>query len=357
MLDEVCKKASLQFHSLTNAVSETYNIGDHINCELPPGGLLNHVYVLRTTQGKYVLKEHLYRNSESKLQSLKSLLDRLKSYNVSCDYIIPTGNCGFFFEFQGSMYTMHRFIEGTTYANLSQLNTKQRTNAIKFLVGYHRVVWGFNVQGENIKPSDLPVVFTDNVQWIRGYISDHQNIFERKEDYKFITAQTDKLEAYITSNRYQDLPRLLIHGDYRFCNVVFTDNQVGGLFDWDLLQHAPRVFEVVDACSNFALDLHGPEKNIDSMDKFADFKSLVLTYQREACKNDLALSAQEIAAIPEMFRMKSLQTGINFAILLRGLPLRPGETWDQRTDRSRRCLNDSLETLRNINGASGKAWT
>ena len=357
MLDEVCQKTSPQFHSLINTVSETYDIGDYIYRESPPGGLLNHVYVLCTTQGKYVLKEHIYRNSESKLLSLKFLLDHLKSYNLSCDYIIPTGNCGFFFEFQGSMYTMHRFIEGTNYANLSQLNTKQRTSAIKFLVEYHRAVWGFSLEGENIKPSDLSVVFTDNVQWIQGYISDHQNIFECEEDYKFIMVQTDKLDTYITSNHYQDLPRLPIHGDYRFCNMVFTNNQVGGLFDWDLLQHAPRVFEVVDACNNFALDLQGTQKNIDSMDKFADFKHLFWTYQHEACENGLDLSPQEIAAIPEMLRMKSLQTGINFAILLRKLPLRPGETWDQRIDRSSKCLNDSLEMLRNIDGAGGKAWT
>ena len=196
MLYEVCNKTSPQFRSLINIVSEAYDIGDHIYCELPPGGLLNHVYMLCTTQGKYILKGHIYRNSESKLQFLKSLMDCLKSYNVSCDYIIPTRNCGFFFKFQGSMYTMHRFIEGRTFASLSQLNTKQRTNAIKFLVGYHRVVWGFNVQEENIKFSDLPVVFTDNVQLIRGYISNHQNIFEREEDYKFIMAQTDKLCVY-----------------------------------------------------------------------------------------------------------------------------------------------------------------
>ena len=136
--------------------------------------------------------------------------------------------------------------------------------------------------------------------------------------------------------------------------MVFTDNQVGGLFDWDLLQHAPRVFEVVDACSNFASDLQGTEKNIDSMDKFSDFKLLFWTYQHEAYKNSLDLSPHEIAAIPEMLRMRSLQTGINFAILLRELPLRPGETWHQRTARIHRCLNDSLETLRNIDCVGGE---
>lgn len=356
MLNDVCKKIPPHIAPIINIVSKIYDIGDCICYELPPGGLLNHVYVLYTTRGKYILKEHIYRNSESKLQFLKSLLDCLKSYNVSCDYIIPTRTCGFFFKFQRSMFTMHRFIEGTTYANLSQLNTKQRTNAIKFLVGYHRVVRGFNIKGENIKFSDLPVVFTDNVQWIRGYISDHQNIFEREEDRKFIMTQIDKLEEYIARNRYQDLPRLLIHGDYRFCNMVFTDNQVSGLFDWDLLQYAPRVFEVVDACSNFALDLQSAEKNIDRMDKFAVFKHLFWTYQHEAYKNGFDLSPQEIAAIPEMLRMRLLQTGINFAILLRALPLRPGETWDQRTERSRSCLNDSLETLHNMDSVDREAW-
>ena len=68
-------------------------------------------------------------------------------------------------------------------------------------------------------------------------------IFEREEDRKFIMTQIDKLEEYIARNRYQDLPRLLIHGDYRFCNMVFTDNQ--RFIRWDLLQYAPRVLRLL----------------------------------------------------------------------------------------------------------------
>ena len=328
-----------QFYLLINIVLESYEIENYTHCEVPSGGILNRVYILCTTQGKYVLKDHLYRNTTSKLQPLKSLLNHLKSRDFSCDYIIPTKDRKFCFEFQSSVYTLHRYIDGTNYANLSQLNMMQLTNAMKFLVEYHRVVGGFSVEGVGIKPSILPVVFTDDVQWTRDYISDHQSVFQREGDYQFVMSQIDELEEYVTGNCYQDLPRLLIHGDYRFCNLVFRNNQVNGLFDWDLLQYAPRVFEVVDACSNFAA-----ENSIGE----ADFNHLFLTYQREACKNKIALSAQEIAAIPAMLKMKALQTGVNFAILLRELPLKPNETYDQRIKRSYCCLNDALEILRNI---------
>ena len=191
-------------------------------------------------------------------------------------------------------------------------------------------------------------MFTDNIEWIRRYISSHQNVFDHEEDLSFVMGQTDKLDAFVKSKHYQVLPRLLIHGDYRFCNVVFTGDRVVGIFDWDLLQYAPRVFEVVDACSNFSLDLQDASQCVDSVDRFAVFKRLFSTYQRAASDRNLGLSTAEIAAIPEMLKLKSLQTGINFAILLRQLPLRPGETDDERIKRSRRCLHDALETLRNI---------
>ena len=354
MPEEVCTKASPQLHELMDVVSKTYDIGVCKRCEPLSGGLLNHVYLVTTSRSKYVLKEHRYYNSASKLQFLKSLLDHLKLHEISCDYPIPTRNGRTYFEFKASRYIIHRFIPGTNYTDLSQLNVLQLTNAIKFLVEYHSVVWGLTLEGESIQPCDLPVVFTDNTRWIRRFITSHQNIFQHEEDYSFVMSQTGKSDAYIKSNHYQDLPRLLVHGDYRFCNVVFTGNKVTGLFDWDLLQYAPRVFEVVDACSNFALDLQNTGESIDSVDRFADFRHLFSTYQHAAIDRNLDLSVGEIAAVPEMLRLKSLQTGINFAILLRNLPLRAEETEDERIDRSRRCLNDALDTLRNID--NGVLW-
>ena len=344
-------KTSSQVQQLIAAVSKTYDIGECNYCEPLAGGLLNRVYLLRASHGQFILKEHRYRDNESKLQLLRSLLDHLNSNNVSCDYFIPTRNRGFFFEYEGSIYAVHRFLEGTNYARLSQLNAKQRTNAIIFLAEYHSAVWGLRLQGENVKPRDLPVVFTDDIRWIRDYISNHQNIFDSERDYKFVMAQTDKSEVYVSSDCYQPLPRLFVHGDYRFCNVVFTENKVSGIFDWDLLQYAPRVFEVVDACDNFALGVQDAGESVDFTDRFADFTRLFSMYQSVARDKNFDLSAQEIAAVPEMFRLKLLQTGVNFSILLRQLPLRPGESYDERIDRSHQCLNDALNTLRNIDSS------
>ena len=344
----ICTKTSLHVQQLITTVSETYDIGECKCCEPLTGGLLNHVYLVTTSQSKYVLKEHRYYNSKDKIKFLKSLLDHLKLHEISCDYIIPTRKREIFFEFKDSKYIIHRFIPGTNYTDLSQLNAQQLTNTITFLAEYHSVVWGLRLEGESIQPCDLPVVFTDDIQWIRRYISDHQTIFEHEEDFKFVIAQTDKLDAYVKSNHYQDLPRLPVHGDYRFCNLVFTDNEVTGLFDWDLLQHAPRVFEAVDACGNFALNLRDSIGDAAGADRFTDFRRLFRTYQRAASVRNIDLSEQEIEAVPEMFRLKSLQTGINFSILLRQLPLRAGETDDERINRSRQCLNDALDTLRFI---------
>lgn len=345
MPDEGCTKISSLVDALMEVVSKNYDLGEFKCCIPLTGGLLNRVYLVTTSRSKYVLKEHRYYNSARKLQFLKSLLDHLKLHEISCDYIIPTRNHGFFFDFKDSTYIIHRFVPGTNYTDLSQLSAQQLTNAIKFLAEYHSVVWGLTLEGESIQPCDLPVVFTDNTQWIRRYISSHQNIFDHEEDYRFVMGQTDKLDAYLRSDHYQDLPRLLVHGDYRFCNVAFTGNKVTGLFDWDLLQYAPRVFEVVDACSNFSLDLQDAREGVD---RFADFRHLFQTYQRAASDRNLNLTAGEIAVIPEMLRLKSLQTGINFAILLQQLPLRPGETDDDRINRSHRCLHDALTTLRDL---------
>ena len=158
MPEDDCTNILPQLRALTDIVSKTYDIGECKSCKPLSGGLLNRVYLVTTSRSKYVLKEHRYYNSASKLQFLKSLLDHLKLHEISCDYIIPTRNRGFFFEFNDSTYIVHRFIPGTNYTDLSQLNAQQLTNAIKFLVEYHSAVWGLTLEGESIQPCNLPVV-------------------------------------------------------------------------------------------------------------------------------------------------------------------------------------------------------
>ena len=336
-------KIPLQFRSLLDLVTDIYDLRQINHYHQPAGGLLNHVLHLYTQRGQYILKKHRYRNSEEKIKPLENLLNLLEIKKIAADYVISNREGKSHIKHDGNIYTLHRFIKGNNYSTLSQLNKNQVINAIKFLVKYHSAAWDLNPDGENIKPSELPVVFTDDIFWIRDHVSNHKDIFKKNEDYDFIMYEIAKLEKYLMRNNYRLLPELLIHGDYRFCNMIFERNRIQGIFDWDLLQYAPRIFEATEACGNFSVYLESVESENGVINRFLNFKDLLLIYQKEAHKEDISLMEQEIEAIPEMLRLKSLLTGVNFAILLRNYPLRHGETFKLREERSRRCLDEILQ--------------
>jgi aminoglycoside phosphotransferase (APT) family kinase protein len=294
---------------------------------------------LNTTTGKYVLKRYLYHNRVQKLQLILTLLSYLKSQNFPVNYTISTKNNKLFCELEGGLYTLHRFIDGTTYKKTSQLNREQFVDAIKTLVRYHTVVWNLNLEGETIESSVLPVVYTENTQWLRSYINKHRDIFTSSIDYQFIMRQIDKMEFFLSENSYNSLPRIIIHGDYRAANLVFKDNQVVGVLDWDLVQYAPRL---VDVCGKLA---ENSIKNIKMNSKLDEFIDFLLIYQSFAYKNGVELSTNEITTIPEIFRATLFQMGINLALFLKDKQSRTVEKYELGEDIEQKRFNKALRLL------------
>lgn len=335
---------------IIRALEKLYAVESISSWKRAQGGLLNSVYIVNSKRGKFVLKKHSFHSNKTKIKVIVKLLSHLKSRNFTADYLIPTREGHYFFKFKKSIFTLHRFIEGINYSSLSELNRNQIVSSIKLLAEYHWAMRNFSLREENLTSTDLPIVFTDNIRWLKDYITFHRKIIEKnKGTFDYLSDILESLSVSFKNEDYQSLGRIQIHGDFRFCNIIYGENNVRGLFDWDLTQVAPRAFEVAEGCSNFSIHL----ENIATCNIKKRFKMFALyfsLYQEESAKRGWDLSAKEVMFIPQFLALKTILTGVNFAIFLNTFPLRFGETQNARNRRVQNCLEESIYILRQIDG-------
>jgi len=331
-----------RMNKLRELVSRIYGIGRCIQFSQCPEGYLNDVFIVQTRRNRYILKKHVVRNTEAKLRAVISLLGYLKSRNFPCDYLIPTKSNDYFIEFRGGIYSLHNFIDGSNYSSTKELNSEQIIVATKVLAEYHRVVWEFKPEGENLEPSDLPLMFTCDASWFRLYIENHCHVFANKEQYHLTLANIEKLEKNLAHKGILPLPHVPIHGDFGAHNMMFRGNRFAGVFDWDLLQYAPRM---VDVCGSLA---RNSVREKDGSFNFGNFKRFISTYQIEARKLRIPLSSLEIHMLPEIIRISLLLHGVNASLLLSGIPLRPIESQEQRQEVIRHRIDDTLDLMYNF---------
>ena len=166
----------------------------------------------------------------------------------------------------------------------------------------------------------------------------------------------DRLASHFTSRTCGELRRIWIHGDYRSCNVAFDGDSVSGLFDWDLLCNGPRIWDVVVASSDLARMVGGPlSRHPEAWQQ--DFARHLAAYWQEARRLGMDISEAEVRSIPCLLVADTILSGVLFALYLRMLPLKPGETAGRRRQRSDRLLSESVDDLVTIDSLIANGTT
>ena len=166
----------------------------------------------------------------------------------------------------------------------------------------------------------------------------------------------DRLASFFVSGEYRELIRTWVHGDFRSCNVAFDADRVIGLFDWDLLRQGPRIWDVVVASSDLARAIAGPVSRNPRV-WVENCTSHLAAYRKEARRRGADMTESEVRSIPYMLLADAVFSGAIFALHLRQLPLKPGESASQRRRRSDRLLAESAADLAAIDSliANGDA--
>ena len=331
---------------LSEIASRQFDLGACRRTSRLAGGVLNEVYLAETSRGDFVIRVNRVRRSVDEIDQLSDFLSHLDRSGIPVDGFVRSAGGQVAAAFDGDLLSVHRCLPGTVYPSPADLTGRKMSTMMRFLADYHSAAGRYRTNRRlAIRSESVPVIYTDDPDRLKGRFEGLPNTAPFVESA--VNGAIDRLAAFFAARRYQELPRTWVHGDYRSCNVAFNGDRVCGLFDWDLLCDGPRLWDVVVASSDLARTAGGPLFRQPEAWR-REFVRHLAAYRKGARRRGADITEPEVRSIPHLLVADAILSGVFFALYLRQLPLKPGETGDQRWQRSERLLAESIDDLETI---------
>lgn len=328
---------------IVEVVSRHFDLGTWRRTSRLTGGVLNEVFLAETSRGDFVIRVNRVRRSVAEIERLSSFLSYLGSRGLPVDELVPAADGRVAAEIDGELFSAHHCIRGSVYPSPRDLTGARITNMMKFLAHYHSASGRYRDDRKLAARDDsLPVMYTEDPDRLRERLKNLPTTDRAVESA--VNHAIDRVGSFFASGAYRKLKRTWIHGDFRCCNVAFDADDVSGLFDWDLLCNGPRLFDVVVASNDLARTIAGPLSR-DPETWREEFARHLAAYRKEARRLGTDMTGSEVGSIRYLLLVDAILSGVFFALHLKRLPLKPGETASQRRQRSDRILSESVNDL------------
>lgn len=279
-----------------------YPIGDWLECRRTPKGHANVSFYLTTTEGRYVLRRSNSRKTLEHLVFETSLIEYLRANSYPAPEIVQTRRGDAYVTHDGVFYLLTVLIEGTPYA---AGNREQTAAAARSLGLYHALVeeWdgkdlGPSAPSENGSSAEMARVFDETAAVMRPFLS----IDERERlsaECFYLAADHQKVEQAL-ANRDPG-QRLVIHGSFGRSPLIFTDDRVVGVVDFDRAALDLRGLDLAYTVKAFCRTYDEAADDYRVGIAFGEVARLLAEY-----RSQVALPNDEVSALPLIFRQQRL---------------------------------------------------
>jgi Ser/Thr protein kinase RdoA (MazF antagonist) len=130
----------------------------------------------------------------------------------------------------------------------------QIASAGRALADYHRAARDFDPPpGKDWPRYDDPRLIREGIAAIEPELKTAL----AAADFDYLMAQVALLERELPDERYHNLPKFVIHGDYHPGNMKFIGDEVAGIFDLDWATVQPRARDLADGIFLYAGEREG----------------------------------------------------------------------------------------------------
>jgi homoserine kinase type II len=210
-------------------ILKNYDIGNFSSYVELNGGLANSSVIVTTSRGKFVLCVCDEKN-ESEVKVHTHLLAHLKRYHFSCSSVMATKLGNAYCLFEGKPVYIKKYIDGTVE---SKLSIEQSYQVGLTLACLHAIP----------SPPFVSQHFAMTIDEMTTTI-DHDTSFGR-----WLVNKSDFIAPYLSDT----LPKGLIHGDLFWDNLLFNENRVAAVLDFEEACRSFLVFDIgmtiVGCCS------------------------------------------------------------------------------------------------------------
>lgn len=276
-------------------VLRCYELGELRVARRAECGFVNENWVVETNRKRYFLRRrHPHLRNPGVIRAQHALINRLRQAGFPAPTIVPTASGGTLLMLDDEFYEIHEYIEGTPYDHTSPAHFQEAALTLGL---YHTHVQGFAPRalrdlGELYSPAILNTNLTNLTEAWR---------LERDRDLAQVARQLESHAADLATrfSGHGTLPHLVIHGDYYADNLLFEDDRIVGVVDYDKARWQPRVVELAEVLIYFASLRPGHLKHLVypgflEWEPFARF----LHHYTHA----ITLDENEIRALPDYIR-------------------------------------------------------
>jgi homoserine kinase type II len=219
-----------------NNILMDYDIGDVESHSAIAEGIENTNYLLKTSNGKFILTIFEQRVKKDDLPFYINLIEYLYQQNLPCPKIIRQNNGESIFQFKSKSGLIQSFLDGEQVSNI----TIQHCHSLgKFLGEMHLGADGFTEERENSLSIDGQ---TQLYQKVSGDLESNTS--------DMIAKILTKLKVVPCG----DLPKGVIHGDLFPDNLFWQNDKISGVIDFYFACHYFLIYDIAVCINAWCFD-------------------------------------------------------------------------------------------------------
>jgi homoserine kinase type II len=219
-------------------ILSNYNLGKLIRFHPYKRGNVQLNLFIQTSKGQYTLRYYKSR-SLVYVKSEIRLLEKLKKHRLPIQKPVKNKNAKVIGIYNKKPYVMFHYIQGK-HVNSKLINKTQIMNMAQMLAKYHNSIRHYKTP--NYKLREI-----HDKEYILGQVK----IADKRKDIR-IKKSVDLIKKELKNiNLPNNLTKGTIHGDYNLGNILFQDNKIVAILDFDDSAYEPLLFDLADLINNY----------------------------------------------------------------------------------------------------------
>ena len=228
---------------------DNWAVGTIQTLEIPATGTINDIRIVTTDRGKYVLRGYQRRNP-IRIQQEHRLVSWIHRQNIPAVKPLKMPKGDTFVEHQNQLFSLLPFVSGRQISRATI--QPEEIKAMGQMLGLmHQELAEYPTT--DISQSTFKIDRQETLSSLDRLIHHIQKIKapQPTDEYalkRLITRRTWlEKRGHDTVDRIYELPFQATHGDYQETNVIFQNNEIAAIIDWDKVQSAPATWEILRA--------------------------------------------------------------------------------------------------------------
>ena len=293
---------AFRFKRMLRTVVELYNLGHIRSAKFLSYSTWNYVFLVETEHNTFVVSfQNIQMMNDSnhhfheRLFALLNYLHHSEDFPYQTPLPIKNQDSEYTAQLHGYQIRVNTLIRGDTVVNVNDLYIQELGRA---LASYHHVIARFpSVENPNRE-------FQKRIKYDYDGSFQVESIIERLRALQIGTQLFQKIQPFLIARlrqvqgvTFHEHP-LFVHHDFGFQNVLFRENRLVGIYDFENVHFVPRIFDIVNAM--ILGDFYTFPKGYAFLQKL----SLFLTAYHELCP----LSEREKEFLIPVFLIKYAKT-------------------------------------------------